>query len=169
MRKLTFLALAALFMASVFVSSCNKNEDPDWEEYVKELKKMHIAELDSLKAYIARENISETPSKTGLYKIVLKEGTGDATACKKVVTVHYIGSLLNGKEFDNSYKREKPITFQHGLNSMIPGFEEGIGTMKKGEKARLIFPSDLGYGVHGNKNIPPFSSLIFDVEVVDFK
>ena len=77
--------------------------------------------------------------------------------------------FVEGTEFDNSYKRNKPLTFRLGQDLVIPGWEEGIATMKKGEKARLVCPSNLAYGPEGTKGIPPFSTLIFDIEMIDFK
>ena len=119
--------------------------------------------------YIEREQIAAVPSPTGLYKVILTPGKGTQTAANKTVTVHYVGMFVEGTEFDNSYKRNRPFTFKLGEDLVIPGWEEGIATMKKGEKARLVVPSNLAYGPEGTKGIPPFSTLIFDIEMIDFK
>ena len=84
------------------------------------------------------------------------------------VTVHYTGTLLDGTKFDSSIDRGEPTTFP--LNQVIPGWTEAIQLMTKGSKAKLIIPSNLGYGskeIAGQ--IPPYSSLIFEVELLDFK
>jgi peptidyl-prolyl cis-trans isomerase A (cyclophilin A) len=97
-------------------------------------------------------------------------GYGPDTAAGKTVTVHFVGSLIDGREFDNSYTRKEPFTFKLGEGKSIPGFEEGIATMRKGEICRLIMPSTLGYGSRGvSGRIPAFATLIFDVELVDMK
>ncbi|MCQ2252186.1 MAG: FKBP-type peptidyl-prolyl cis-trans isomerase [Bacteroidales bacterium] len=146
----------------------------DGAEYQKQIDeynaKMEAQELLILKDYLRNENISQQPSQSGLYKIVSKAGDGKQTAEGKTVTVHFVGSLIDGSEFDNSYKRNEPFTFQLGAGKSIPGFEEGIASMTKGEKCRLIMPSTLGYGSRGvSGRIPPFATLIFDIELVDIK
>jgi FKBP-type peptidyl-prolyl cis-trans isomerase len=76
--------------------------------------------------------------------------------------------LLDGTEFDSSYKRNEPIVF--GLNQVIPGWTEGLQLIGKGGKVKLFIPSKLGYGARGAGNvIPPFSTLVFDVELLDIK
>ena len=84
--------------------------------------------------------------------------------------VTYKGTLENGQEFDNSYARETPATFQTGIGALIQGFEEGILTMKIGGKRRLIIPPGLAYGQTGNPaRIPPNATLIFEVELLGVK
>ena len=84
----------------------------------------------------------------------------------KKVSVHYVGKLLDGTEFDNSVKRGEPIEFVLGQGQVIPGWDEGIAMMKEGEKAVLLIPSKLAYGERGNQAIPPCAPLVFDVELV---
>ena len=139
------------------------------QQFGEYVSKMMANENMLITNYIEREQIAAVPSPTGLYKIILKPGIGNKTAENKTVTVHYIGMFVEGTEFDNSYKRNRPLTFQLGKDLVIPGWEEGIATMKKGEKARLVIPSNLAYGPEGTKGIPPFSTLVFDIEMIDFK
>lgn len=169
MNRIFVLSLVLALVASLACTSCNKEEDmynqymQDYYEYLDSLQNQEKADL---LAYLAKENITVKPTESGLYKIILKEGEGTATANGHKASVHYIGMLLNGKEFDNSYKRGKP--FEATPGRLIKGFDEGISTMKKGEKCRLIFTSDLGYGAQGaGSDIPPFSTLIFDVELLE--
>ncbi|MFH0794409.1 MAG: peptidylprolyl isomerase [bacterium] len=112
------------------------------------------------------KKIAKTPS--GLRWAVLKEGTG-AVSPKPAdtVQVHYRGTLLNGKEFDSSYKRGTPISFP--LKGVIAGWTEGVGMMKVGEKRLLIIPPELGYGSRDIGDIPPNSVLVFEVELLGIK
>ena len=146
----------------------------DGKEYQRQIdeynERMEAQELLILHDYIRNEGIKVQPSKTGLYKIINKQGYGADTAAGKTVTVHFVGSFIDGREFDNSYTRREPYTFKLGEGKSIPGFEEGIATMRKGEICRLIMPSTLGYGSRGiSGRISPFATLIFDVELVDMK
>ncbi len=111
-------------------------------------------------------DIQETPS--GLKYIVIEEGEGDKPAKGKKVKVHYTGKLEDGSVFDSSIKRGVPIEFTLGVGQVIKGWDEGILDMKVGEKRQLIIPPDLGYGPNGHPPvIPPNSTLIFDVELVE--
>ena len=96
-------------------------------------------------------------------------GSGAVAEAGKKVTVHYTGTLTDGKKFDSSYDRKKPIDFPVGKGQVIKGWEEALLGMKKGEKRVLIIPPDLGYGPSGRGPIPPNATMIFDVELVDFK
>jgi peptidyl-prolyl cis-trans isomerase A (cyclophilin A) len=105
---------------------------------------------------------------SGLYYMVEKEGTGKQAASGKNVKVHYAGAFVNGQEFDNSYKRNEPLAFQVGVGQVIKGWDEGLTLMKEGAKYKLIIPYYLGYGEQGHPaGIPPFSTLIFDTELVE--
>ncbi|MBP8793463.1 MAG: peptidylprolyl isomerase [Lutibacter sp.] len=107
----------------------------------------------------------ETPS--GLRYKILQEGTGKKATKGSMVSVHYKGSLLDGQEFDSSYKRKEPIDFQVGVGQVIAGWDEGLLLLKVGDKARFVIPSNLGYGSRGAGGvIPPDATLIFDVELM---
>lgn len=98
------------------------------------------------------------------------EGTGASPQKGDYVSVHYVGTLLDGTEFDNSRKRGEPIQFPIGEGRVIPGWDQGIAAMKVGGKARLIIPPELGYGAQGAGGvIPPNATLVFEVELVDTK
>jgi len=105
---------------------------------------------------------------SGLRYITEKEGTGAAPIATNQVTVHYTGTLLDGKKFDSSVDRGQPATFP--LNQVIPGWTEGLQLMKVGGKTKFIIPPALGYGAAGAGGvIPPNAWLIFDVELLDVK
>jgi FKBP-type peptidyl-prolyl cis-trans isomerase FklB len=114
----------------------------------------------------AKEGIITLPS--GLQYQVLQEGNGEKPGPTTMVTVHYEGSLINGKVFDSSYKRGQPATF--GVHQVIKGWTEALRLMPAGSKWRLFIPSELGYGARGaGSAIPPHSTLIFDVELLSMQ
>lgn len=108
-------------------------------------------------------------TSSGLQYRILNEGFGyDSPGPESVVSVHYRGKLTNGLEFDSSYKRNQPASFP--VNGVIRGWTEALQLMKEGDKWELIIPPDLGYGSKGAGNIiPPDSTLIFEVELIEIK
>ncbi len=110
-----------------------------------------------------KEGVVTTDS--GLQYIVLEEGSGDSPKLEDTVSVHYKGALINGTEFDSSYKRNQPATFP--VNGVIPGWTEALQLMKVGAKWKVFIPSDIGYGERGaGQQIGPNSTLIFEVELI---
>jgi len=109
-------------------------------------------------------------TESGLRYQIIQKGSGVKSEKGKTVSVHYKGSLTDGTVFDSSYKRNAPIDFPLGVGQVIPGWDEGIGLLNVGDKARFVIPSDLGYGARGAGGvIPPNAILIFDVELMDVK
>jgi len=109
-------------------------------------------------------------TKSGLMMIPIKTTELARPTKGQNVTVHYSGYLEDGKMFDSSVKRDDPIVFQVGLGKVIKGWDEALLQMKKGEKYRLVIPSSLAYGERGAGGvIPPNATLIFDVNLIDFK
>lgn len=105
---------------------------------------------------------------SGLKYIDQVVGKGASPVKGKQVKVHYTGTLLNGKKFDSSVDRNEPFVFVIGRGEVIPGWDEGVMSMKVGGKRRLIVPPKLGYGAAGAGGvIPPNATLIFDVELLD--
>ena len=105
---------------------------------------------------------------SGLKYVDQVVGKGASPVAGKQVKVHYTGTLENGKKFDSSVDRKEPFSFVIGVGQVIPGWDEGVMTMKVGGKRRLTIPSKLGYGATGAGNvIPPNATLIFDVELLD--
>lgn len=126
--------------------------------------------IDSGQAYLAknkkRPEVKVTPS--GLQYEVLAVGNGPKPAAVDTVTVHYRGTLINGYEFDASYKHGQPISFP--LNRVIPGWTEGLQLMSAGSKYKLYIPYNLGYGLQGSPPvIPGGAALIFEVELLEVK
>ncbi|MFC4094444.1 peptidylprolyl isomerase [Euzebyella saccharophila] len=133
------------------------------EQRIAEEKAKQEAELEKVAA-----GFESTPS--GLRYKVIQKGDGAKAEKGSKVSVHYEGSLMNGQVFDSSYKRKQPIDFQIGVGQVIPGWDEGIGLLQVGDKARFVIPSDLAYGSAGAGGvIPPNATLLFDVELMDVK
>jgi FKBP-type peptidyl-prolyl cis-trans isomerase len=142
----------------------------------EELQKKNMEQMESyrkmdeegLKAYVADlQNVKTTPS--GLMYIVEKEGTGKTPEKGNQVSILYKGYFTNGQTFDENTDPTKPFEFAIGLGQVIPGWDEGVMLMKKGGKYKLIVPWNLAYGERGSGPIMPYSSLVFDLEVLDIK
>jgi FKBP-type peptidyl-prolyl cis-trans isomerase FkpA len=119
-------------------------------------------------AVLAQATPAPVTTKSGLVYQSLKEGSGASPAATDVVKVHYRGTLLDGKEFDSSYKRGEPTEFP--LNRVIPCWTEGVQMMKPGGKAKLTCPPAIAYGERGAGGvIPPNATLNFEVELVSVK
>ncbi len=113
---------------------------------------------------------TEVTTESGLKYVDLVEGTGASPKKGKTVTVHYTGTLDNGTKFDSSRDKGQPYSFAIGTGRVIKGWDEGLMTMKVGGRRKLIVPPSLGYGTAGSPpNIPPNSTLNFDVELLDVK
>ncbi len=143
--------------------------------FAKDVEQVQVKEqeaLKKLKAKLDREIENRWPNAiqttSGLRYVVAQKGSGtDMPKNGTNVTVHYTGTLLDGRIFDSSVQRGEPASFAVG--QVIEGWNEALVTMTKGEKRTLIIPPELGYGVQGYPGvIPPNSYLIFDVELLDF-
>jgi len=161
--KITFLKPIyggiALSLILLMATSCLKDNSADY-------KSKELAELEQ---YLIDNNITVQPRESGLYYIETLEGQGDLPVSGDTLTVDYKGQLINGFVFDSTMTRG-PFIFQLGVDPVIPGWEEGISLMKKGGKATLIIPSSLAYGANGSGlSIPPYATLVFDVDLVDIK
>ena len=116
-------------------------------------------------AFAKEKGVKKT--STGLLYKVEKAGTGEAPKDTDTVVVNYKGTLIDGKEFDNSYSRGEPLSFR--LDGVIPGWTEGLKNIKKGGQIKLVIPPELAYGKTGVPGIPANSTLVFDVELLDIK
>jgi len=124
--------------------------------------------LENNRAWLAANAEREGVKKyySGVQVEILQEGYGQQPHNRDYVYVYYTGSLIDGTVFNKYDDPEKdPIRFQ--VNNTIPGFSEALQYLRVGTKARIVIPSDLGYGKKGTPGIPPYSILIFEVEMVD--
>jgi FKBP-type peptidyl-prolyl cis-trans isomerase len=134
--------------------------------YMSKLKEKGVAETTAFMAELkTKPNVVVLPS--GLMYQIETPGTGPAPKPEETVKVHYTGKLVNGTVFDSSVERGEPVEFQ--LNEVIPGWTEGLQKISKGGKIKLYIPPQLAYGDEGRERIPPASTLVFDVELLDIK
>ena len=130
---------------------------------LEEDKQQAEAEMEKLAAGFEK-------TESGLRYQIIQKGNGKQAEIGKTVSVHYQGALDNGKVFDSSYTRKKPIEFPLGQGNVIEGWDEGIALLKVGDKARFVIPPYLGYGASGAGSvIPPNATLVFDVELMDVR
>ena len=133
-----------------------------------------IVELLEVKDRVVVEmwKVDSTLFKTtasGVNYAIITQGEGPVVEAGKIITVHYSGYLQDGTMFDSSVERDEPIKFVVGQGQVVPGWDEGLQLLKKGDKARFIIPPKLGYGEMVLEKIPANSTLIFDTEVIDVK
>jgi peptidylprolyl isomerase len=127
-----------------------------------DIKEPRVATKVEEKDYITTES--------GLKYYDITPGTGDSPKLGQTVVVHYTGWLTDGTQFDSSFDRGEPLSFALGAGNVIPGWDEGVSTMKVGGKRQLVIPPALGYGDQGAGNaIPPGSTLIFEVELLEIR
>ena len=124
----------------------------------------HQKEMTMSEAVTTSKKIELVP---GLLYEQIQPGTGESPQKGDKVSVHYVGTLENGKKFDSSRERGQPIAFKLGVGQVIQGWDKGIAALKVGERGILTISSELGYGEHGaGADIPGGATLIFDVELV---
>jgi FKBP-type peptidyl-prolyl cis-trans isomerase len=142
------------------------------EVYVAKMKEKTAAEADKLMAEVkAKPGVIALPS--GVVYEILQPGTGTYPKATDIVKVHYTGKLVNGTTFDTSLEPRQPGApvepVEFPLNRVIPGWTEGLQKINQGGKIKLYIPPALGYGDSGTPNIPPGSTLIFEVELLEVK
>ncbi len=156
--------------------------DAEMQEVMTAFQKEMMAKMNENAKKVGEKNkkegdtfLAENKKKPGVVTLpsglqykVLKEGTGKSPKVTDTVVTNYRGTLLDGKEFDSSYKRGEPATF--AVNRVIAGWTEALQRMKVGSKWQLFVPSNLAYGENGNgPDIGPNATLIFEVELLDIK
>lgn len=144
------------------------------DEKKAKMEKIAAMSPSEYRTYMFKEVQKKYPTakqtESGLVVIMEKEGDGAKPVAGKMLSVHYVGSFMNGEQFDSSRDRGAPMDFKFKEQSMIPGFEEGIALLGKGGKARIIIPYYAAYGAQGRPGaIPPYSDLVFDIEIMDIK
>ena len=119
-------------------------------------------------SYLIENKIDVKPNTSGLVYIPIDEGEGDTPQLGDKVAFHYKGYYLNGEVFDSSYDKSYPLIVEIGNGMIINGLEESLLMMNKGAKAKVIIPFYLAYDDMDNAPVPPYSNLIFELEMIDF-
>lgn len=171
MRKLNGIMKFGLFIVFVvLLASCKKEDDPN-AAYTPQREANMIKEW---LAFVKTEKVQLDSTATGIYYIAdtVKVGSGPTVKAGDEVTVKYVGMFLDGTIFDASaYHNATDGTYEyvHKTDRMVQGWEEGIEILKKGGSAIFLLPSSKAYGIRGYDLIPPYTPLIFSIEVVDIK
>ena len=144
------------------------------DEKKAKLEKIASMSTDDYKKYMLAEVQKQYPTAkqtaSGLVVIIDKEGEGAKPVAGNMLSVHYVGTFLDGTKFDSSRDRNAPMDFKYKEQSMIAGFEEGIAMLGKGGRGKFIIPYYQAYGPQGRPGaIPPYSDLVFDLEILDIK
>lgn len=138
------------------------------EEQQAMMQKRQAEEPEAINKYLADNKITAKPTTSGMYIIETQKGKGKKVMAGDSVEVKYKGMFLDGKIFDSSEGSPVPIKFPIGVGAVIPGWDEALTKLSVGSKAKLVIPSNLAYGAQGAQGvIPPYSPLVFEVEVVN--
>lgn len=161
----TFILPPNLAFGSIGSNGVPPNAPVLYEIQILNIYDNDMAYSDSLlTAYIATNGLQATKTSTGLYVVLEEAGSDEKPTSSQNVTVHYEGYFLDGTVFDSSIARGSPSSFN--LGGVIAGWTEGIPYFGIGGKGKLLIPSHLAYGAQGNSNIPSFTPLVFDIELI---
>jgi FKBP-type peptidyl-prolyl cis-trans isomerase len=176
MRNFVYLLLLGVILITIAIvvrSGMLARKDPGRpiNSAMREALNRTAPELSSADAELIRQKYPTAHrTSSGLLYVVRAPGEGPTPKIGQEVIAHYDGRLLDGTPFDSSYERSVPLTFRLGTGAVIKGWDEAFLSMKQGEKRTLIVPHWLGYGTQGRQPaIPPSATLIFEVELIDFR
>lgn len=138
-------------------------------QYEQEMRQRKADEQGDIDKFLSSSSLKYQKTSDGIYMVNIKKGSGAAAENGKTLKVHYTGKMLDGTVFDSSVERNEPMEFVYGEQRFIPGWELAISKMHVGDKVSVLLPSDMAYGDRGAGNIPPFTPLIFDIELLEVK
>ncbi len=178
-KELIFSGLAAGIDMDTTIIKSKEEAIELWKNFLNEQHKEKIKKMQKEAAKVKeegkkfleknKEKAGVITTKSGLQYEILKQGEGKIPQKGEKVSVHYVGTLLNGKEFDSSVKRKKPFEFEVGKGRVIKGWDEALQLMPVGSKWKIYIPNELAYGERQTGMIPSGSLLIFEVELLDIK
>ncbi len=172
MRNFIFLALLGVILATVAIvvrSGMLKRSNPGKpinQTMRESMEKDELSDADA--ALIAKNYPGATKTESGLFYLVQTPGSGPVVPNGATVRAHFEARLLDGRVFDSS-RSGQPLEFVLGRTDTVRGWTEGFSTMKKGERRTLILPFWLAYGIYGKGPVPPRATVVFDVELLDFR
>lgn len=158
MRIKNINIIILLLLMPLFFSSCS----------IQTMATIKADADNDIKTYMEQNEVNVAPNQSGLVYIPIKEGNGDSPQIGDKVAFHYTGYYFDGDIFDSSYDRALPLVVQLGNDMIIKGMEESLLMMKKGSKAKILVPFYLAYNDMENAPVPPYSNLIFEIELIDF-
>lgn len=174
MRSVVILVILGLILAFIAWQARTgifrlENPGEPANKYVRQAQEARDLAADEARL-IADKFPGATVTPSGLRYVVRRPGEGPPPAVGAEVTAHYHGTLLTGQKFDSSYDRGEPFRFRVGRGEVIKGWDEAFAAMKRGERRTLVVPWWLAYGEAGRPpRIPPRATLVFEVELVDFR
>ena len=174
MRQFTYVLILGFVLAFIAFQARTgifrrKNPGEPANKYMRQVMEgPQLSEEDA--SLLMQKYATAHANPSGLRYLVRAPGEGPVVPAHALVTAHYTGTFLaTGAKFDSSYDRGEPYTFRVGTGAVIKGWDEAFATMRKGEKRTLIVPYWLAYGEKGRGKIPPRATLVFEVEVVDYR
>lgn len=150
------LYIFSIILIASILSSCS----------IESYSTKKIVANNEILSYLSNDGCAVLPDSLGLVYIPLKQGNGVCPKSNDVVAFHYTGYYLNGDVFDTSYGKSRPLIVQLGDNQLIKGLEYALLKMDKGAKAKVIIPFYLAYGNMENGPVPPYSNLVFELELI---
>ena len=169
-----FIEKGSMLKLEIKLNKILNNDEHKKELLLKEelIEDRDVEEQRTLIEYLNKNNLFISPIENGLYYIPLAEGKGANVEQGKTVSINYKGFFLDGKQFDSTYETEPlEFTLMDGRENLIQGLEKGICLMKEGGKAKFIISSQLAFSESGSSTsiVPPFTSLIYEVEIIKVK
>jgi FKBP-type peptidyl-prolyl cis-trans isomerase len=142
----------------------------NYKEFEQERRTFKVSDSDKeeelLNQYLKNTNVTVEPTQSGLYYVETLKGKGKSPKPGKKVMINYLAYFVDGKVFDSTYKRHKAFEYSYGVGDVIQGLDEGISKMREGGEAIIIIPSYLAYGDKQKGPVAPYSTLIFEVELI---